>query len=91
MSSLERALLHGKETHARGIGVDGLDVARAMPRRAPAGDGVGEASPKSTPGAHPCGEEADPATGVADQVGTNGSSLWWPVTISTGDGEDDRV
>ena len=91
MSSLERALLHGKDTHAWGRGTDKLVVAREMPGGAPAGDGVGEVSPKSTPGAHPCGEEADPATGVADQVGTNGSSLWWPVTISTGDGEDDRV
>ena len=28
MSSLERALLHGKDTHARGTGVDELDVVR---------------------------------------------------------------
>jgi hypothetical protein len=46
---------------------------------APAGDSVGEASPKSTPGAHPCEEEADPAVGVVDQ---EGHDHIWPLVAS---------
>lgn len=76
MSSLERVLLHGKDTHAWGRGTDKLAVVRAMPGGAPAGDSVGEVSPKSTPRAHPCGKEADLAAGVADQVGDN---RIWPL------------